>query len=45
MALPESAYYVGIDWGSAEHAVCVLTEAGRVKTEFAIPYTAVGSPG
>lgn len=45
VALPESAYYVGIDWGSAEHAVCVLTEAGRVKTEFAIPYTAVGSPG
>ncbi|GGO98813.1 IS110 family transposase [Wenjunlia tyrosinilytica] len=42
MALPESAYYVGIDWGSAEHAVCVLTEAGRVKTEFAVTHTAVG---
>ncbi|MDW4911382.1 IS110 family transposase [Streptomyces sp. ADMS] len=42
MALPESAYYVGIDWGSAEHAVCVLTETGRVKTEFAITHTAAG---
>ncbi|MFC8428018.1 IS110 family transposase [Streptomyces sp. NPDC057253] len=42
MALPESTYYVGIDWGSTEHAVCVLTEAGRVKSEFAITHTAVG---
>jgi transposase len=42
VALPESAYYVGIDWGSAEHAVCVLTEAGRVKTEFAVTHTAAG---
>ncbi|MBY8889225.1 IS110 family transposase [Streptomyces sp. PTM05] len=42
MALPESAYYVGIDLGSAEHAVCVLIEAGRVKTEFAITHTAIG---
>ena len=42
MALPESEHYVGIDWGSAEHAVCVLNEAGRVKSEFTITHTAVG---
>lgn len=42
MALPESAYYVGIDWGSAEHAVCVLTEVGRPKTRFTITHTAAG---
>lgn len=42
MALPESAYYVGIDWGSAEHAVCVLAEAGRTRTEFTITHTAAG---
>jgi len=42
VALPESACYVGIDWGSAEHAVCVLTEAGRVRTEFAVTHTAAG---
>lgn len=42
MALPESAYYVGIDWGSAEHAVCVLTETGRPKTQFTITHTAAG---
>src|SRR5690348_3487713 len=42
VALPESAYYVGIDWGSAEHAVCVLTESGRVKTEFTITHTGTG---
>ncbi|WP_200262124.1 transposase [Streptomyces sp. HSG2] len=43
MALPESAYHVGIDWGSAEHAVCVLTEAGRPKTRFTISHTAAES--
>ncbi len=39
MSLPESAYYVGVDWGSAEHAVCVLAE-WRVHARFAIPHTA-----
>jgi transposase len=42
VSLPESAYYVGVDWGSAEHAVCVLTEAGRVHARFAITHTAAG---
>ncbi|MEU1457107.1 IS110 family transposase [Streptomyces avermitilis] len=42
MSLPESAYYVGVDWGSAEHAVCVLAESGRVYARFAITHTAAG---
>ncbi|WP_327103042.1 IS110 family RNA-guided transposase [Nonomuraea glycinis] len=42
MALQDCVYYVGIDWGSAEHAVCVLDEAGRVKTRFTIAHTAAG---
>ena len=42
MSLPESAYYVGVDWGSAEHAVCVLTEAGHVHARFTITHTAAG---
>ncbi|MET7888446.1 IS110 family transposase [Streptomyces avermitilis] len=42
MSLPESAYYVGVDWGSAEHAVCVLAESGRVHARFAITHTAAG---
>lgn len=42
MALPDCACYVGIDWGSAEHAVCVLDEAGKIKTRFTIAHTAAG---
>jgi transposase len=42
VALPESEHYVGIDWGSAEHAVCVLDGSGRARTEFTIAHTAVG---
>jgi hypothetical protein len=26
--------FVGIDWASAEHAVCVLDDAGRKTTSF-----------
>jgi len=42
VALPESEHYVGIDWGSTEHAVCVLDEAGKTRSEFNITHTAVG---
>ena len=42
VALPDCVFYVGIDWGSAEHAVCVLDEAGRVKSRFTIAHTAAG---
>jgi transposase len=42
VALPDCVFYVGIDWGSAEHAVCVIDDAGRVKTRFTIAHTAAG---
>ena len=42
MALPESEHYVGIDWGSDEHAVCVLDEGGKAQGEFVITHTAIG---
>jgi transposase len=42
VALPGSEHYVGIDWGSAEHAVCVLDESGRARAEFTIAHTAAG---
>jgi hypothetical protein len=45
VALPESAYYVGIDRGRPSTRSAPLTEADRVKTEFAITHTAVGFAG
>ncbi|WP_405970480.1 transposase [Streptomyces sp. NBC_00988] len=42
MALPESEHYVGIDWGSAEHAVCVLDGAGKARSEFTVTHSAIG---
>ena len=34
--------FVGIDWASERHAVCVLDDAGRKATAFAIAHTADG---
>jgi transposase len=34
--------YVGIDWASQRHAVCVVDDAGRKATAFAITHTADG---
>jgi transposase len=34
--------YVGIDWASQCHAVCVVDDAGRKATAFAITHTADG---
>src|SRR3954452_13610362 len=42
MAVPEALFYVGIDWATETHAVCVLTAAGRIKTQFLIDHTAAG---
>ena len=42
MLLPESPYYVGIDWAAERHAVCVLDAAGTIKAEFSIEHTADG---
>jgi transposase len=32
----------GIDWGSQQHAVCVLNADGSVLTQFTVPHTAAG---
>lgn len=37
--------FVGIDWASEEHAVCVLDETGRVVERFAIAHSADGFGG
>jgi transposase len=42
VALPESEYYVGIDWGADEHAVCILDGAGKARSEFTVTHTAAG---
>jgi len=36
------SYFVGIDWASATHAVCVLDVAGRFVWQGMIPHTAAG---
>jgi transposase len=41
-ALPEAQFFTGIDWASAEHAVCVLDAAGRITTQFAVQHSAEG---
>src|SRR5213080_709047 len=35
-------FFVGIDWGATEHAVCVLDGSGRQKTAFTLAHTAAG---
>src|SRR5664279_4665992 len=42
MPVPEALFYVGIDWATETHAICVLTAAGRIKTQFTIDHTAAG---
>ncbi|MFP1155787.1 transposase, partial [Mycobacterium sherrisii] len=34
--------YVGLDWATATHAVCVLSAAGKVLAQFMIDHTAEG---
>lgn len=34
--------YVGVDWATAAHAVCVLTAAGKVLSQFMIDHTGEG---
>jgi transposase len=36
------AYFVGLDWASTEHAVCVIDERGTVQAEFTVKHTAEG---
>jgi transposase len=42
LALPEARFFTGIDWASAEHAVCVLDAAGKITAEFTIKHSAEG---
>jgi transposase len=41
----EALCFVGIDWASAEHAVCVLDTAGRRVAGFTVEHTAAGLAG
>jgi Transposase len=34
--------FVGIDWASTEHAVCVLDQTGKTVRAFRIPHSAAG---
>jgi transposase len=38
----DAAYYVGLDWASLVHAVCVLDAAGRVVDRFPVEHSADG---
>src|SRR5215469_7520113 len=40
-ALP-GALFAGIDWASADHAVCIVDAAGEVVSRFAVAHTAEG---
>lgn len=42
MPVPESPFYVGVDWATQTHAVCVLDTAGKIKSQFTIEHTAGG---
>ncbi|XVV07050.1 IS110 family transposase [Actinosynnema sp. CA-248983] len=42
MSLHEVSFFVGIDWGCAEHAVCVLDTVGRKVAAFTVAHTAEG---
>lgn len=35
-------FFVGVDWGSVEHAVCVVDERGKVVASWAVPHDAEG---
>jgi transposase len=42
LAVPEARVFTGIDWASAEHAVCVLDAAGKIAARFTIAHSAEG---
>ncbi|GLZ12530.1 hypothetical protein Acsp04_27650 [Actinomadura sp. NBRC 104425] len=42
LALGEALFFVGIDWAAAEHAVCVMNEAGKIVSEFSVGHSADG---
>lgn len=42
LALPEALFFVGIDWASSVHAVCVMDAAGKILSQFTIEHSADG---
>ena len=36
------SFYVGVDWGSADHAACVVDESGKVRASLTVPHTRSG---
>jgi transposase len=42
LALPEASLFVGVDWASTEHAVCVMDSAGKILAQFMIEHSADG---
>ncbi len=36
------AYYAGVDWGGAGHAVCIIDDAGRIIERFEVRHDAEG---
>jgi hypothetical protein len=42
LTLPEAQFFTGIDWASAEHAVCVMSAAGKITAQFTITHSAEG---
>jgi transposase len=42
LALPEAQFFTGIDWASAEHAVCVLDAAGKITVQLTVKHSAEG---
>src|SRR5438309_7037027 len=37
-------FFVGIDWASRAHAVCIIDQTGRVRWQDSVPHTAEGLP-
>jgi transposase len=42
LSLEDALFFVGIDWASTEHAVCVLDQAGKKVAAFTIAHTTAG---
>jgi transposase len=42
LALPEALFFVGVDWASTVHAVCVMDAAGKILSQFTIEHSADG---
>lgn len=41
-AVPQGGVTAGIDWASADHAVCVVDASGKAAARFTVEHTAAG---